>query len=427
MDKIQALQDEFIYLETLKSGLKVAIHPKPEFHNTLVTLQVNFGGTCLAFNVNGKTFEIPAGVAHFLEHLMFHNNEFDLPERFAQSGAEINAYTSKSITAYQFKTINHIQSLLSDFLSNFISFRIEDEVIEKERKIIEYELLMSDDSVHYEMYQNLMKMMYSDYAVHSDVGGTVKDVSKITREILEQVFETFYHPKNCTLIITGSVDLEAIMSMLENHPYNQNQWPDFPMIEPLIHHQVRRIHRSTRYSEDVDEPMMVFAVRIPDLMMEEVEKETLHITLGSIVANVFGMGSSTFDYLEKIKLMNVSFYTKLTVERNYGHLRVFIQSNKLGRYQKVMNEILLDVARKPLDKEFFEVNKKNIIGNYITVFDSLSRVHDLLCNTMSEGVQIDDYLDHILNLRFEDLDPYKAIFVPENIYSITYRKPKNKK
>ncbi|MBN2540548.1 MAG: insulinase family protein [Bacilli bacterium] len=424
MVKIQALQDEFIYQETLSSGLRVAIHPKPDFHNTLVTLQVGFGGTCLFYDVDDTRMEIPAGVAHFLEHLMFHNNAFDLPERFAQSGAEINAYTSKSLTAYQFKTINHIQSLLSDFLGNFIECGITDEVIEKERRIIEYELLMSDDSVHYDMYQRLMRMMYSDYSVHSDVGGTVKDVRKIDRSILEHVFETFYHPKNCTLIITGNVNAEEIITLLQNHPYNQKIWPRFPHINPIISHKSRRIHNQTRYAEDVTEPLITYAVRIPDEMMKSVDKEFLHIAFGSIVANVFGMGSSTFDYLEKIKLMNVSFYTKLSVEKTYGHLRIFIQTNKVKRYQKVMKEILLNVANKPLDEEFFHINKKNIIGNYITVFDSLSRVHDLLCNTMSEGVNLDEYVDHILNLKFEDMDAFRRIFVPENIYSIIYKKIK---
>ncbi|OQX93782.1 MAG: hypothetical protein B6I17_00920, partial [Tenericutes bacterium 4572_104] len=135
LEKIQALKDEFIYSKTLESGLKVAVHPKQEFHNIYVTLQVNFGGTCIKYKTKDSITEIPAGVAHFLEHIMFHNSGFDLPERFAISGAEINAYTSKSITAYQFKTINHIHELLSAFMDNFIKFDVSDEVIEKERQI----------------------------------------------------------------------------------------------------------------------------------------------------------------------------------------------------------------------------------------------------------------------------------------------------
>ena len=170
--------------------------------------------------------------------------------------------------------------------------------------------------------------------------------------------------------------------------------------------------------------MINFTVRIPRTLILQKDREFLHIALGSIIANVLGLGSKTFDYLEKNNLMNISFYTKLTIEKSYGYLSVFIQTNKVLRYKKTMLDILLKIAKEPLDKELFEVNKRNVLGNYITLFDNLSRVHNLLCNTIIEGVNIDQYLQHIINLRLEDLEPYKAIFTNDNIYSITYLKAK---
>jgi len=427
MKKITALEDEFIYTETLTSGLRIAIHPKAEFQNTLVTLQINFGGACLGYRIDNQIKKIPAGVAHFLEHIMFHNNQFNLPKRFAESGADINAYTSKSITAYQFKTINHIDELLKSFMNNFIGFCMSEEVIAKEREIIVHEIMMSDDSIHFDMHQKLMRMMYSDYSIHSDVGGTIKDIKQINHQMLEETFNTFYHPENSTLIITGNVDPEAIMKQLREHAYNKKQWPAFPNIQPTIIHKPRRIHHTQKRTTEIEEPMITYAVRIPNHFIAASNREFLHIALSSIVANVFGLGSQTFDYLEKNKLMNVSFFTKLTLERTYGYIKIFIQTNKVKRYKETISKIIEDISEKPLDKEFFTINKRNIMGNYITLFDSLSQVHDLLCNTMIESVQVDDYLEHIMTHSIEDLTPYKKIFVPENIYSITYLKAKKNK
>jgi len=424
LEKIQALKDEFIYSKTLESGLKVAVHPKQEFHNIYVTLQVNFGGTCIKYKTKDSITEIPAGVAHFLEHIMFHNSGFDLPERFAISGAEINAYTSKSITAYQFKTINHIHELLSAFMDNFIKFDVSDEVIEKERQIIIHEIKMSKDSIHFNLYKDLMKMMYTDYCIYSDVGGETQDVLKITHDILEKSFNTFYNPENMTLVVTGNVVYEEIFELLENHQFNKKQWPKFNKIKPIINYDKLKEHHIVKTKNDVEEPMINFTVRIPRTLILQKDREFLHIALGSIIANVLGLGSKTFDYLEKNNLMNISFYTKLTIEKSYGYLSVFIQTNKVLRYKKTMLDILLKIAKEPLDKELFEVNKRNVLGNYITLFDNLSRVHNLLCNTIIEGVNIDQYLQHIINLRLEDLEPYKAIFTNDNIYSITYLKAK---
>ncbi len=424
MEKIQALKDEFIYTDKLESGLKVAIHPKQEFNNIYVTLQVNFGGTCIKYKIKDSITEIPAGVAHFLEHIMFHNSGFDLSEKFAMSGAEINAYTSKSITAYQFKTINHIHELLSVFMDNFTKFDVSDEVIEKERQIIIHEIMMSKDSIHFNLYKDLMKMMYSDYCIYSDVGGETKDVLKITHDILEKSFNTFYHPENMTLVITGNIDHKKIFELLKNHQFNKKQWPKFNKIKPIITHDKLEDHDIVKMRSNLEESLINFTVRIPKALILQKDREFLHIALGSIIANVLGLGSKTFDYLEKNNLMNISFYTKLTIENSYGYLSVFIQTNKVLRYKKTMLDILLKISKEPLDKELFEVNKKNILGNYITLFDSLPRVHNLLCNTIIEGVNIDQYLQHIINLRLEDLEPYKAIFTSDNIYSITYLKAK---
>lgn len=422
MTEIHALKDEIIYETTLASGLRVAIHPKPEFHNVLVSYQVGFGGVDLDYDCQQEHHQMPAGVAHFLEHLMFHNNHLDLAKTFADLGAEVNAYTSKSLTAYKFKTINHLDALIDVFMNNFRTFDISDELIEKERKIITYELTMSEDSVHVDMNQKLLRLMYHDPAMNADVGGTVKDVRAIDRATLESAFKTFYHPKNCTLVVTGNVNPEALLKQLEDHPHTLDQWPDFYPIKRCLEDGPRRIHHVTKMVKDANENMISFALKIPADFFLEGRREALHIGFGSVVANAFGLGSKTFDYLEKEKLMNVSFFTKMAFERDYGYFEVFIQTNKVKRYKKTMQAIFEAIGKEPLDEAFFDVNKKNILGNYITVFDSLSRVHDLLCNVTDEGLRIDHYLRHILDLKFTDLNVYQRLFVPENIYSVTYLK-----
>lgn len=191
----KALNDEITYIKTLESGLTVAIHPKLKYQKTLVTLQVNFGGLDLLYKVNHQTKEIPSGVAHFLEHSLFQNNGRNLTEAFAEKGAKINAFTTKSITAYTFECRTDFDDLITYFLESFINPDFSEEAIEKEKKIIKHELVMSEDSVHTKVYQKLKNMMYSDCAIRCDVGGTVKDVFKTNQEILNDVFDTFYHPK----------------------------------------------------------------------------------------------------------------------------------------------------------------------------------------------------------------------------------------
>ena len=56
--------------------------------------------------------QVPYGTAHFLEHQMFEQPEGNIMERFAELGAEANAFTDSGKTVYYFKTAEN-------FIENF--------------------------------------------------------------------------------------------------------------------------------------------------------------------------------------------------------------------------------------------------------------------------------------------------------------------
>ncbi|XMB72484.1 pitrilysin family protein [Mycoplasmatota bacterium WC30] len=422
MIKKQALIDEFIYEETLKSGLKVAIHPKKNFKKTLVSLQVNFGGIDVCYKYDNKIKTIPTGVAHFLEHSLFTNNGRNLAEEFSKYGASINAYTSKSITAYKFNCIDNLEYLLGYFLESFVKPKFSEVSIEKEKRIIEHELNMSDDSIHQDLHRKLKRLMYTDLGIYSDVGGTVKDVKTINGPLLDDVFSTFYHPMNMSLTITGDVDQEKIIEQIRNHSYNQNDWPEYKVIERIITDSKRTTHNYKKAIPLNDTNIISYGIKIPSHIFKTYDKEFIHIAIGTIISNAFGLASKNFDIMKRQKLMNVSFSANSIIERDYGFINIYIQTEQVKKYVKTIEEMILNIGRLPLDEELFDLDKKMIMGNYIIVFDSLSRIHDFLCNCICEDINIETYLDQVLNIKIEDIEPIKALFSKENIYSIRYLK-----
>jgi predicted Zn-dependent peptidase len=422
MREHKALMDELTYVETLKSGLTVAIHPKMKYQRVIVTLQVNFGGVDLQYKVGDEEFKIPEGVAHFLEHSLFQNNGRNLSEEFAKFGSKINAYTSKSVTAYIFESRNDFKYLLDYFLSSFLKPDFSEASIEKEKRIIKHELMMSEDSVHTEIYQKLKNIMYSDQAIRSDVGGTVKEVMKIDEEILNQVFNAFYHPKNMSLVITGNCDPHLVIEQIKNHEYNQNSWPVFKGVDRVQNNTPRRNHYFAKKTKEVEENIINIGIKIPSKIFDLYDREYIHIGVSSIIGNVFGLGSKNYDYLEKRKLMNISFSAKSTIERDYGFINIYMQNKNPKKYLDEMLSIVTRISEEPLDEDLFNIDKKAILGNYIRLFDSLPRTHEYISNCILEGVDINNYLNKILNLKTEDLKPIKDIFIKENIFVIQYLK-----
>jgi predicted Zn-dependent peptidase len=416
------LHDETICLETLKNGLQLAILPKKGFKKIHVSLDINFGGIDTHYQINGVEKKIPAGVAHFLEHMLFSNSGNNLAEVFSQYGAEINAYTSKSITSYKFECIHDLDYLLAFFLNNFVTPDFSIESVSKERDIIAHELNMSNDSYHHQIHSKLKRMMYSDDSIYEDVGGRIKDIKAINNDILKDVFYTFYHPKNSKLIITGDVDPIHVIELLENISYMNHSWGNYSFIKRLFKDEPRKIHHYKKYLSNYHTNMISIGIKIPQIIFEQFDREFIHISIGAIINNAFGLASANFDTLKKLNLMNASFSTNSIIEKDYGFINVYMQTDKADQYFKLIMKMLQDIYEKPLDNDLFLLDRKSILGNFITLFDSLSRAHDFVSTCLMEHIDMEHYLDKILHFELSDLEPMKQLFVPENIFTVRYLK-----
>ena len=73
--------------QTLPSGLTVLVRPMPGYSSTHVIYATKFGSIDRDFCLNGQTVHLPAGVAHFLEHKMFEDQDGDAFAKYAKTGA----------------------------------------------------------------------------------------------------------------------------------------------------------------------------------------------------------------------------------------------------------------------------------------------------------------------------------------------------
>ena len=89
-----------------KSGLQVYVYPK-EMSTSYALFATKYGSLENRFmlTTDSEFTTVPAGIAHFLEHKMFENEDgVDTFELFGKTGASANAYTSFDKTAYLFSS-----------------------------------------------------------------------------------------------------------------------------------------------------------------------------------------------------------------------------------------------------------------------------------------------------------------------------------
>ena len=99
----------------LKCGTNVFILPKDR-NIKVGAVSVGFGSADREFYFDGKSYVIPPGTAHFLEHEMFNRPDGDISEKFAELGAEVNAFTDTEKTVYYFKTAGNFSHGVHFFL-----------------------------------------------------------------------------------------------------------------------------------------------------------------------------------------------------------------------------------------------------------------------------------------------------------------------
>lgn len=207
---LQAAQAALCESVMLENGLTLLVHPMPGFTSVHAVYATKFGSIDRAFTMDGKPYALPEGIAHFLEHKMFENEEGDAFSLYAKTGASANAYTSFDKTCYIFTASNSIDENL-DILLGFVSHPyFTTQTVAKEQGIIGQEIKMYDDSAEWRLIFGVYQCLYSTHALRDDIAGTVKSIAEITPEVLYACTDAFYRPQNMVLAVAGNVTMAQV-------------------------------------------------------------------------------------------------------------------------------------------------------------------------------------------------------------------------
>ena len=207
--------DETACRTELPNGLTVCVVPRSGFSRKAAYLVLDYGSIHTKFTLDGVPYTTPDGVAHYLEHKMFDLPGRDVTEEFAALGANPNAFTSYDMTAYYFTCTDHFDECLRLLLEFVSTPYFTQETVDKERGIIEQEILMYADSPESRVFEDLAENMYRAHPIRVPIAGTVESIQAITPEILHLCHRAFYNPANMMLCVVGDVDADAVAEIAE--------------------------------------------------------------------------------------------------------------------------------------------------------------------------------------------------------------------
>ncbi|MBT7913040.1 insulinase family protein, partial [Candidatus Bathyarchaeota archaeon] len=183
--------------------------PKEGFYRQSALLAVDFGSIDCSVKVpggNGWEREIPAGTAHFLEHLMFQKPGGDISELFSLLGADVDADTSFIGTSFFCSGNDHLEENLQLLLKLVFEPHLTQECIDREREIIFREIQLSEDNLEWISYFHALETIFPGHPLSTDIAGNLEEIGKIDLETLELCYRAFYSPPNMALYICGDID-----------------------------------------------------------------------------------------------------------------------------------------------------------------------------------------------------------------------------
>ena len=200
---------------TLKNGMQVVV--VPDRRAPVVTHMVWYK-VGAADEPQGK-----AGIAHFLEHLMFKGTPRYPVGEFSRlvraNGGEENAFTTQDYTAY-FQRIARerlamVMELEADRMQNLV---LTDENVLPELKVVQEERrerIENDPSSL--LSEQLDAALYTAHAYGKPVIGWMSEVRQLTRQDALGFYAAHYEPGNAILVVAGDVTADEVKVLAERY------------------------------------------------------------------------------------------------------------------------------------------------------------------------------------------------------------------
>lgn len=393
MKVIESLKaKEKAYIEKLENGLTVIVVPKNTTNKKYVIWGTHFGSIDNHFimpNTNEEVF-IPDGVAHFLEHKMFEQpNGTNSLDTLMALGLDANAYTTNDHTAYLFECTNNFYEGLDELMDYVQSPYFTNENVEKEKGIIGQEINMYDDDPGWQLYMQILDCLYEQNEIKIDIAGSVESISKITPDVLQKCYDTFYHPSNMVMVVCGDFVPEEILKEIKSRlkpKENQNE------IKRIYAKSQKGIYK--KYNEkimEVSTPLV--AVGFKDDTMQDSNIVKKHIAIEILLNLIIGKSSNLYKELYESGIIMEEPDKSYEFSKQYAHVILSCQTKDANLFSEKIKSQIEKYKKDGIPQEEFERIKKKIYGEYIMEYNQIADISRMFLADYMKGINSFDYLE----------------------------------
>ena len=377
----------------LDNGLTVLVREMPGFDGVHAVYSTKFGSIDRAFELDGRRWDLPAGIAHFLEHKMFENEDGDAFALYAKT-ANANAYTGFDRTSYVFTATSRVPENL-DILLSFVSRPyFTKETIEKEQGIIGQEIKMYDDSPEWRLVFGIYQNLYQNHGIGEDIAGSTQSIAEITPEMLYACTDAFYRPQNMVLAVAGNVTLEMVLDACARADIPSRTAP----VKRLVCEEPAGV--KTHESEirmAVAKPLVGLGFKETPIAETDIRAALICDILPELVC---GGTTPLYRRLYDEGLISPDF-------SGVAGATCILFGGETPEPEKVRDMLLEEIARlrrEGIDRELFRLCKNAMYGDLVRGLENIEESASGMASMFFRGCTVEDEAAALAALRPEDVE-----------------------
>lgn len=398
------LLNETLHKKVLTNGFEIYVLPKKGYMKTHAFFSTEYGSLYNKFEKDGKVHNMPKGIAHFLEHKIFDEDDNSIFDQFGEYGASVNAFTNHFATCYTFSTVDNVDECINCLLTFVQTLEMSDESVEKEKAIILQEIKMYEDQPQWKAFMNMLKGLYHNHPIQYDIGGSEASINSISKEDLQICFDSFYTPDRMFAFVIGDVDVDHIVKVIE-----KSLSKEF-MMKPKAPEIILPIEPKGVFYDLKEEtchlPMPIFYMGIKDRVFYTDTKDRLRKGLISkmLTDMVFGKGSSFFERHYESGLINASFSCDFSYGRTFGYTGMSAETREPFTLKEKIGLEIKRVREEGLSASDFERIRKKMVGRHLSSFNSTKYIANTFVNYYMKGIELFDYLETLEKIEFKQVE-----------------------
>lgn len=309
--------------------------------------------------------EEEAGIAHFVEHMLFKGTKTRPVGKIAQEihslGGCLNGFTSYNCTCYWIVLPARYFSTALEIMSDAVlNPRIDPAEIDKERGVIIEELKMYEDRPDAYTFEKMMRLAYAKHRYGRPIIGYEKILREINADDINRFYANYYKPNNMAVVAVGNFDISKVLNKSAEH--FEHLPPGHVHPNPSLKEPPQNEFRRLDMKGKTEGGHLSLGFHIPGVFARD--------TFASdVLATILGEGRSSrlnLSLREKLSIVT-SIEASIFAEKDPGLFVVeaLFEPEKLKKVERALFDEIEKLKEKPVSGEELKKAKNMVESKYI--------------------------------------------------------------